>query len=306
MIYEIRNLIYFMEEKIMSVSTIMLVVLGIFAVGFAAVFVKDFFAHRKELEKRSWPITLIIGAVVNFFDTLGIGSFAPTTTLLRATKQCDDRFIPGVLNVGCCIPVIVEAFIFIDKVEVEPLTLVSLLAASVVGSYFGSKVVSHLPTKKIQLIMGIALLITAAIFLLQQLGLWETGEGNTDIGLTGVKLIIGIVIYFILGAMMPAGVGLYGPGMAAVYLLGLSPLVAFPLVMGSCAFLMPVASAKFIKEGAYERLPSMAITLGGVVGVYLAVKLVLDIPLEYLIWLVIVVVTYTAITLLRAATKKAE
>ncbi len=288
----------------LSVANIMLIILGAFALWFAFLFVKDFVIHRKELEKRSWIVTLIIGFVVNFFDTLGIGSFAPTTASLRATKQCDDRLIPGVLNIGCCIPVIAEAMIFIDKVEVEAVTLVALIGAATVGAYVGSKVVSHLPTKKIQLVMGVALLITATIFLLQQLGLWTTGAGNEAIGLTGAKLVVGIVIYFILGAMMPAGVGLYGPGMAAVYLLGLSPLVAFPLVMGSCAFLMPVASAKFIKEKAYERLPSMAITLGGVVGVIVAVNLVLEIPINYIIWLVIVVVTYTSITLLRAATKK--
>ncbi len=294
-----------MEElKKMDIITIMLMVLGALGLWFAFLFIRDFVIYKNDLEKRSWITTLIIGFVVNFFDVLGIGSFAPTTALLRATKQCDDRFIPGVLNIGCCIPVILEAILFIDQVEVDPITLVSLIGAATVGAYVGSKVVSHLPTKKIQFVMGIALLITASIFILQQLGLWTTGDGNTDIGLTGIKLVVGVVIYFVLGAMMPAGVGLYGPGMAAVFLLGLQPLAAFPLVMGSCAFLMPVASAKFIKEKAYERLPSMAITLGGVVGVTVAVNLVLNIPIKYVIWLVIVVVLYTSITLLRAATKK--
>ncbi len=289
----------------MSAATIVLVALGAFAVFFAVVFFKDCYEHRNEMEEnRSWWKVLTIGVLVNFFDTLGIGSFAPTTASLRATKQCDDRFIPGVLNVGCCIPVILEAFLFIKEVEVQPLTLISLLAAAVVGAYFGSKIVSKLPTKKIQLVMGIALLITASIFFLQQVGLWVTTTDSLATGLTGGKLVIGIVIYFILGALMPAGVGLYGPGMAVVYLLGLSPLVAFPLVMGSCAFLMPVASAKFIKEKAYERKASLGITIGGVVGVLVAVYIVGSMPLSMLIWLVIIVVTYTAITLLMAATKK--
>lgn len=289
----------------MNATTMVLVALGAFGVFFSVVFFKDFFTHKDELEEnRSWGKVLGIGLVVNFFDTLGIGSFAPTTASLRGFKQCEDRYIPGVLNVGCCIPVILEAFLFIDKVEVEPVTLVALLAAAVVGSYVGSKIVSKLPTKKIQFVMGVALLITATIFFLQQIGLWVTTTDSVATGLSGSKLIIGIVIYFILGALMPAGVGLYGPGMAVVYLLGLSPLVAFPLVMGSCAFLMPVASAKFIKEKAYERKASMGITIGGIVGVLIAVYIVGSMPLNILIWLVIVVVTYTAITLLMAATKK--
>ena len=289
----------------MDAVTVILIALGLFALFFAVIFVSDCMKHKNEFEeKRNWLLVTFIGLYVNFFDTLGIGSFAPTTASLRGFKQCDDRLIPGVLNVGCCIPVMLEAFLFIDKVEVEIVTLVALLAAAVVGSYVGSKVVSHLPTKKIQIIMGIALLITALIFLLQNTGLWVTGGDNTAIGLSGMNLVIGIVVYFVLGALMPAGVGLYGPGMAVVYMLGLSPDVAFPLVMGSCAFLMPVASAKFIKEGAYERKASIGITIGGIFGVLAAVYLVTSIPKEQLIWLVIIVVTYTAATLLWAGTRK--
>ena len=289
----------------MDAVTVILIALGLFALFFAVIFVSDCMKHKNEFEeKRNWLLVTFIGLYVNFFDTLGIGSFAPTTASLRGFKQCDDRLIPGVLNVGCCIPVMLEAFLFIDKVEVEIVTLVALIAAAVVGSYVGSKVVSHLPTKKIQIIMGIALLITALIFLLQNTGLWVTGGDNTAIGLSGMNLVIGIVVYFVLGALMPAGVGLYGPGMAVVYMLGLSPDVAFPLVMGSCAFLMPVASAKFIKEGAYERKPSIGITIGGIFGVLAAVYLVTSIPKEQLIWLVIIVVTYTAATLLWAGTRK--
>lgn len=289
----------------MDAVTVILIALGLFALFFAVIFVSDCMKHKNEFEeKRNWLLVTFIGVYVNFFDTLGIGSFAPTTASLRGFKQCDDRLIPGVLNVGCCIPVMLEAFLFIDKVEVEIVTLVALIAAAVVGSYVGSKVVSHLPTKKIQIIMGIALLITALIFLLQNTGLWVTGGDNTAIGLSGMNLVIGIVVYFVLGALMPAGVGLYGPGMAVVYMLGLSPDVAFPLVMGSCAFLMPVASAKFIKEGAYERKASIGITIGGIFGVLAAVYLVTSIPKEQLIWLVIIVVTYTAATLLWAGTRK--
>ena len=289
----------------MDAVRVILIALGLFALFFAVIFVSDCMKHKNEFEeKRNWLLVTFIGLYVNFFDTLGIGSFAPTTASLRGFKQCDDRLIPGVLNVGCCIPVMLEAFLFIDKVEVEIVTLVALLAAAVVGSYVGSKVVSHLPTKKIQIIMGIALLITALIFLLQNTGLWVTGGDNTAIGLSGMNLVIGIVVYFVLGALMPAGVGLYGPGMAVVYMLGLSPDVAFPLVMGSCAFLMPVASAKFIKEGAYERKASIGITIGGIFGVLAAVYLVTSIPKEQLIWLVIIVVTYTAATLLWAGTRK--
>ncbi len=287
--------------------TTLLGVLGLFTAAFSVVFGRDLNKHKNELEKEtSFAITGIIGFVVNFFDTLGIGSFAPTTAALRAFKQTKDKVIPGTLNVSCTIPVVIEAFIFISAIEVEPITLISMLAASVAGSIIGAGIVAKLPERKIQFVMGIALLVTALIMTTQRFGLISSLGTGEAIGLTGIKLIIAIVGNFILGALMTAGIGLYAPCMAFVYLLGMSPRVAFPIMMGSCAFLMPAASIKFVKEGAYNRKASLAITIGGVIGVIIAAYLVKSLPLEILTWLVIAVVTYTALTLLRDSRKPVE
>ena len=286
------------------VTTIMLSVLGLFTAGFGFVFGRDLLKHKDEFEKEtSAAITGIIGFVVNFFDTLGIGSFAPTTAALRAFKQVKDRVIPGTLNVSCTIPVVIEAFIFIAAIGVEPLTLISMIAASVLGSIVGTGIVSKLPEKKIQLVMGIALLATALIMIAKQLG-WIANLGTGEaIGLSGIKLIIAIIGNFVLGALMTAGIGLYAPCMAFVYLLGMSPRVAFPIMMGSCAFLMPAASVKFVQEGAYNRKASLWINIGGIFGVFIAAYLVKSMPLEILTWLVTIVISYTAITLLRDSRK---
>ena len=195
---------------------------------------------------------------------------------------------------------------FISAIEVEPLTLISMLAAAVVGAVVGAGIVSKLPEKTIQLVMGIALLATALLMFAGQVG-WIANLGTGEaIGLSGTKLIIAIVGNFILGTLMTAGIGLYAPCMALVYMLGMSPRVAFPIMMGSCAFLMPAASIKFVKEGAYNRKASLAITIGGVIGVFIAAYLVKSLPLNILTWLVIVVVTYTGITLLRDSRKPVE
>jgi len=282
-------------------------VLGIFTAAFAVVFGKDLYVNKGNLEKEtSLAKTGVIGLITNFFDTLGIGSFAPTTTLLRIFKQSEDRVIPGTLNVSCTIPVVMEAFAFITVVEVEPITLVSMLAASVVGAQLGAGYVAKMEEKKIQLVMGIALLATAFLMFAKQLG-WIAGLGTgTAIGLSGGLLAIAVVGNLILGALMTAGIGLYAPCMALCYLLGMSPAVAFPIMMGSCAFLMPVASMKFVKESAYNKKASLGITVGGVIGVLLAVFVFTSLPLEVLTWLVIVVVTYTGITLLRDSRKPAK
>ena len=160
---------------------------------------------------------------------------------------------------------------------------------------------SQFPVKTIQLVMGIALLVTAFFMFSGQMQ-WIQGGGEA-IGLTGMKLIIAIVANFILGAFMTVGIGLYAPCMALVYALGMSPLVAFPIMMGSCAFLMPPASARFIKEGAYNRKASVSMAIPGAVAVLIAALIVKSLPLDTLRWVVIVVIIYTSFVMLRAANR---
>lgn len=270
--------------------------------SFVGVFSFDFFKHRKQLENNSWAKIIGIGIFTNFFDALGIGSFATGTALLKVFKQTEDKLIPGILNVAYTIPVVMEAFIFIKVIEIEPVTLVSMLCSATVGAYFGAGIVSKLPEKTIQITMGVALFITASLMIAGQLNLLP--GGGEEIGLVGGKLVFAVVANFILGALMTAGIGLYAPCMALVYFLGMSPRVAFPIMMGSCAFLMPVASMKFIKEGAYDRKASMGITVSGIVGIVFAVYLVKTLPLHILKWIVVAVIYYTSVTMLQSAFKK--
>lgn len=270
---------------------------------FAFVFFKDYAKAAKEgkLEKSNFWALGGVGFITNFFDTLGIGSFSPTTALLKGFKLSGDRTMPGTLNVACTIPVAIEALIFITVIKVDPITLFSMLIAATVGAVVGAGIVSKLDEKKIQLGMGTALIIVAIVMLAQQLKLMPSG--GEAIGLTGAKLIIAIVANFILGALMTLGIGLYAPCMALVFALGMSPKIAFPIMMGSCAFLMPAAAAKFIKADAYDRKASMAITIFGTVGVFIAAYIVKELPLNILKWLVIVVIIYTSVLMFKSATK---
>lgn len=276
--------------------------LGAFTAFFGFHFFRDVAKAKSENSFENVPTwkPFTAGFVTDFFDTLGIGSFAPTVAMMNVLKMnVSDRLIPGTLNVCHTIPVVLEAFIFTTVIEVDPLTLTSLIAAAVIGSYVGAGVIAKMDERKIQIIMGIALAVTAVLMLLAQLGLMP--GGGDDIGLTGIKLIIGIIGNFILGALMTAGVGLYSPCMAMIYFLGMSPDVAFPIMMGSCAMLMPVASTKFIKESAYAKKSSLFITIGGVCGVLIAAFLVKSMPMDVLKWVVIVVIAYTSITMLKKA-----
>lgn len=252
--------------------------------------------HDKEDKSNVW-VGGIIGLITDFLDTLGIGSYAPTTLLLDFTKQLNStKQLPGVLNVAHTIPCIVEGIIFMTVVKVAPLTLFSMIFAAIAGSWFGSKTVTKLSEKKVQFYVGIALVVTAALMIARQLGWLDIlGTGNTATALVGWRLIVGVVGNFILGMLMTIGVGLYAPCMALVYMLGLSPMVAFPIMMGSCGGLMPVASVNFIKAGDYARKVSFGITLGGLVGVFIAAKFVTNMNLEILTWVIIAIVIYTGV-----------
>lgn len=268
------------------------------------VFIKDYKQVKVsgELDEVSVGKVGVVGFITNFFDTLGIGSFAPTVAFNKFLKMgVRDKDLPGLLNVGDTLPVMCEAVIFTTVIDVEPITLVTMLAASAVGSWLGAGVIAKLDEIKIQKIMGIALLVTGVLMTLGALKLMP--GGGEAIGLTGIKLVIGIVGNFILGALMTAGIGLYAPCMALVYFLGMSPAVAFPIMMGSCATLMPVCSVKFIKEGAYPRKATLLLGLFGAIGVFIAAYIVKSLPLDILRWLVIAVIFYTSISMLVSAYK---
>lgn len=252
-----------------------------------------------------WPTLAesAIGFLTDFLDTLGIGSFAVTTALFKLGKTAPDEDIPGSLNVGHAIPTFAEAFIFIALVTVEGKTLVLMILASVIGAWLGAGVVTKLPRRKIQIGMGVALLAAAGFFLMKNLGLFP--QGGDDLGLTGAKLAIGLACNFVFGALMTLGIGAYAPCMILVSLLGMNPGTAFPIMMGSCAFLMPAASVRFVREKRYAVGPSLGLTLGGTPAVLIAAYIVKSLPMTALRWLVIVVVLYTATAMLRSALAEA-
>jgi uncharacterized membrane protein YfcA len=251
--------------------------------------------------KPGWLETAI-GFVTNFFDTLGIGSFATTTSFFRVWKLVPDEEIPGTMNVGHTLPTVAQAFIYISIIEVDFTTLVLLIAASVAGAWLGAGVVSRWPRRKIQIGMGAALLAAAALMLYRQLR--QMPEAGT-LSLEGGLLAIGIIGNFIFGALMTLGIGLYAPCLIMISMLGMNPTAAYPIMMGSCAFLMPVGSARFIRAGRYNLKAALGLAIGGIPAVCLAAFLVKSLPLKYVFWLVIVVVIYTAVMMLRAASREA-
>jgi uncharacterized membrane protein YfcA len=272
----------------------LLAALAILTIGY----IGFWFAYTQR-ERLNAALHLAIGFVTNFFDTLGIGSFATTTSMYKLWKLVPDQQIPGTLNVGHAINAIVQSFIYITIVEVEFRTLALMILAAIGGSWLGAGIVAGLPRRKVQIGMGMALLGAAILMAMTALNVFP--GGGTALALAGPRLIAGLAGNFMLGALMTLGIGLYAPCMILVSLLGMNPIAAFPIMMGSCAFLMPVASVQFIRKERYALSPAVALSLGGIPAVLLAALIVRSLSLNYVRWLVVVVVVYAATAMLRSA-----
>jgi uncharacterized membrane protein YfcA len=285
----------------MSPLSSTLLLLAGFTVAYAGVWGKALW------DKGKWEtpslLELFTGLITNFFDTLGIGSFATTTTIFRFARMVSDELIPGTLNVGHTLPVILQAFLYIAVIEVDFATLALMIAGATAGAWLGAGVVARLPKTKIRIGLGIALLTAFIAMLMRQLSVFPAG--GDALGLRGGKLLAAILVNAFIGAISTLGIGVYAPSMTLVSLLGMNPKAAFPIMMGSGAFLMPVASSRFILSHAYSPRVALGLTIGGLIGVPIAAFLVKSLPLDAVRWLVMAVVLYAAQGMLCSARKGA-
>jgi uncharacterized membrane protein YfcA len=259
---------------------------------------------RRQGQATSLPRALqsLIGFVVNFFDTLGIGSFATTTAAFRVTRLVPDELIPGTLLVGLALPVIAQALIFLTVVEVNPGQMATLIALCVAGGWLGAGVVASISKRAIQLAMAAALTAAAALMLAGMFGLFPAGGTATTFSPSAFAMAIGV--NFVLGALLTIGIGNYAPSLIVFSLLGMDPRAAFPIMMGSGAFVATIAGARFIARARFDSRAALGLTLGGIPGVLIAAWLVQSLPLDALRWVVLVVVLHSAVSLLRAGLRR--
>ncbi len=294
-----------------TLKLILFVILAILGATFIFCWVRSVRQQRSENqelnENRSAgtsPVRLAIGFVTNFFDTLGIGSFATTTAAFKLLRLVRDEYIPGTMIVGHTLPVIAQAFILMTIVKIDPVMLVLMIIASLTGGWLGAGIVSGLPRHFIQIGMGIALLLAATSMLMSQFGLFPAG--GTQLELSIVKLIIALVMNFIFGALVTLGIGNYAPTLVLFSLLGMDPRAAFPVMMGSGAFTGIVAGIRFLNKRRYEQRAALGLMIGGIPAVFLAAFAVKSLSLDAIRWLVMTVIIYTAVTMLRAASAERQ
>ena len=257
---------------------------------------------REAVKRRAFLPTLegvALGAVTNFFDTLGIGNFAPTTAWIRLRRLAPDSYIPAILNAGHALPVVAEALIFITLVQVDPKLLAACIASAVAGAVVGAPIVVRLPLRAVQAVVGVALIAAAAAFVAKNMNLMP--GGGTALSLPPETFAVAVAGYFLFGALMVCGVGLFAPSLVLLPLLGMSPVASFPIMMGACAFLMPVGGFQFLRSDRIDLRLVISLALGGVPAVLLAAFVVKSLPLDTLRWGVVAVVLYAAASLLGSA-----
>jgi uncharacterized membrane protein YfcA len=288
-----------MDAKNLLLATLVIIAIAYLTFWYATVRRRRAALGAAAPDVKPTPLMIGIGFITNFFDTLGIGSYATTTSMYKVWNIVRDEKIPGTLNVGHATATFVQALIYITIVEVEFTTLVTIIAAAMIGAWLGAGVVCGFDRRKVQIGMGIALLGAAALMLASLAGIGP--PPGTALGVSGAKLAIAFGISTVLGALMMLGIGYYAPCLIMISLLGMDPTAAYPIMMGACAFLIPAGSLQFIRKERYDLRAALGLLVGGPGAVLIAAYLITSLPLYYVRWLVVAVVVYTSISMLRTA-----
>ncbi|MGZ9098167.1 MAG: TSUP family transporter, partial [Brevundimonas sp.] len=180
--------------------------------------------------------------------------------------------------------------------------LVSCILAAVAGAVVGAPLMVRAPVRLVQGVVGVALLIAAALYAMSNLDLMPIG--GTATALEPRLLWIAVAAHFVMGVLMAFGIGLYAPSLILLSLLGLDPRLAFPIMASACAFLMPTTGFRYIQAERIDLRIVIGIALGGIPAVLVAAFIVKELPVEPLRWAVVVVVLYASTLLLRAALKR--
>lgn len=264
---------------------------------------------RQVMVGRPWRPTgetLLLGAVTNFFDTLGLGSFAPTMAWLRLRKLVPDRTIPPTMYVGHGLPSIVQALIFMTLLgtSVDPWLLTGCTVAMLVGVMLGVRLVGPAPIRVVRSGIAVALVIAGVFYVAANLGVMPASGHEAT--LSPVDSVIAVAGYLLMGVLINFGIGHYAPSLVMFGLMGLDPHLAFPIMATAGVLGMSGMGLRYLTSSTIDLRTVAGLAFGGVPAVLVAALLVRSAPLVTLRWMVVAVVLYAAIDLVRAALTREE
>ena len=244
---------------------------------------------------------MALGAVVNFFDTFGISSFAQTTAWMKFRKMVPDRLIPPTMIAGLTPPAMAESIVFLWLlgVRVDPVLLFGAAMATFAGGVIGAPLVVRARAWIVQMTVAIGLTVAGIANVLGILGALPVG--GTASGLPLGLTIVGIAVSFILGLLANFGVGNYAPSLVMFSLMGMDPHYCFPIMASGASLMGAGSSMRFIKVPDLDLRIVVGLTLGGIPAVLVAALIVKQMDVDVLRYVITVVVFYTAIVMGRAA-----
>jgi len=258
---------------------------------------------RAAISARAKPTleALALGAVVNFFDTFGISSFAQTTAWMKFRKMVPDRLIPPTMIAGLTPPAMAESIVFLWLlgVRVDPVLLFGAAMATFIGGVVGAPLVVRSRAWIVQMTVAIGLAVAGTANVLGILG--QLPVGGTASGLPMGLTIIAIIVSFGLGLLANFGVGNYAPSLVMFSLMGMDPHYCFPIMASGASLMGAGSSMRFIKVPEIDLRIVVGLTLGGIPAVLVAALIVKQMDVAILRYLITVVVFYTAIVMARAA-----
>ena len=242
-----------------------------------------------------------LGAVVSFFDTLGIGCFAPTTAWFKFRGMVPDRLIPPTMLVGLTPTAMAESVIFLILlgVLVDPVLLFGSAISTMIGGLVGAPLVARARVWIVQLTVAIGLVLAAAAYAMTNLDLFPGGGTATGLPLAQTTVAIAASLGF--GILANFGVGNYAPTLAMLSLMGMDPRLCFPIMAAGGSLMGAGAAIRHIKIGEVDLRIILGLVLGGIPAVIVAALIVKEMSLEVLRWLVLIVVIYAAAVMFRAA-----
>ena len=246
---------------------------------------------------------LLLGAVVNFFDTFGISSFAQTTAWMKFRRMVPDRLIPPTMIAGLTPPAMAESIVFLWLlgVRVDPVLLFGAAMATFVGGVVGAPLVVRARAWIVQMTVAIGLALAGIAFVLSIAG--RLPVGGTASGLPIGLTTIAIAVSFLLGLLANFGVGNYAPTLVMLSLMGMDPHYCFPIMASGASLMGAGSSMRFIKVPELDLRIVVGLTLGGIPAVLVAALIVKKMDVDLLRYVITVVVFYTAVVMARAAVK---
>src|SRR5579863_8269348 len=254
--------------------------------------------HSEQLSPLNQIKIAFIGLISNFLDTIGIGSFAVIVAMrsLLGVMHEDVRLI-GTMNIQAMVTPLIQALIFLHFVPLDIVTLLVAVAMIPLGGFLSGLVAVRINQKLVHRVMLFAFIITGILLFLSQLNILEIGGSGT--GIRGTRLVIFAIFMLVSGTLPAFGVGYYSLIKASIFLFGVNPIVAFPIMASASAFQMPVTSVTFISKGKFYFKSTIILAVFGTLGVFLAAPIITAVNTYTLKWILLGIVIYNVVVLSR-------